>query len=96
MIYTINWDDVEVARTEKVDRHYISSVDKDGYTYAIKGGLMRGLLSCVKIESSELPIFITRRVPGYEHLTEDEVINFIKETECRVVTDKISIKVIEQ
>lgn len=96
MIYIICWNEQEVVRIEKVGNLYISSVDKDGYIYATHNGLMRGLLSCAKIESHKLPPFITNRVRDYEYLNEDEVIARIKETECRSVTDKVSVKVVEE
>lgn len=96
MVYIICWNEREVVRIEKVGNLYISSVNKDGYIYATHNGLMRGLLSCVRAEHYELPTFITNRVGSYEYMSEDEVIARIKETECRSVTDKVSVKVVEE
>ena len=91
----ICWAEYEVVRIEKVEKIYLSTVDKQGYLNAIQFGMPGFLLSGIKVLNYELPKLIQNRIKGYKTLNEAKIISYIKQTECRYNTDKFSVKVLE-
>ena len=91
MTYIINWDNCKVVCIEKIDKKYISILDRNGYLHAIQSGMPGFLLSGIKVLSYELPKLVQNRIRGYETLSETEIVSYIKKTKCRCNTDKFSI-----
>ena len=91
MCILLKWDDITIIVIHQIGKMFISQVNVTNLEKAKKKGLLLGLLSDVKVISSELPNLILKRIP--EHRRGDYA-DFIRETQCRYATDKFSVSIL--
>lgn len=95
MRYEIYWDKYKIIQTEKVNKIYISILNKENFMLAINNGMPSFLLSYFKVVDYKIPHLITNRVPLNHQTNEKSLIEYIKKTNCIYNTDKFVIKVID-
>lgn len=95
MVLSLYWGDDELLRIKKTGNIYISTAYAENIIRAHKKGLPMGLLAGIPIVSAELPGLIINRIPLNYRTDDVKLTEFVKNTECRYVTDKFSVKITE-
>lgn len=107
MTVELLWDNIKILNIEKRENIYISSVYKENIQKVRELGFPIFFLEDIRLVSDELPALVKHRISNINNIKgrlkfkndynkdelEDDIYDYINNTECRRPTDKFSIKI---
>ncbi|MBO5478021.1 MAG: hypothetical protein J6A15_09780 [Clostridia bacterium] len=107
MVIELLWDNVKVLTIEKMENFYVSNVCRENIEIARSTGFPIFFLKQLTVISEELPAIVKQRLSNVNNMKgklkfkndysseelEDNIYEYINQTECRRPTDKFSIKI---
>lgn len=102
MIFKVFWKNIEFLEVEKVNDIYYSRLIIENVNKVLDEGYPITFLKNIKVIDKKIPKLIENRIPSLEYIEgvvnkkdniEDMIIDYIEKTNCKRVTDYLSINV---